>query len=155
MLKNCQMEKNKKENSPPKQNRQFLTYSFTARGHPNITAKHRNTLEITKDRELGKEGDCIIGVRADYSLEKIKKIIKNSEKIIIELEINGLKEKITAEANKEFDDEKEIVIRKTDFKSKRTFGIKADKAAKDFSRKFAEELKNPDAVINASMISIK
>ncbi|HIP58595.1 MAG TPA: DUF371 domain-containing protein, partial [Archaeoglobus profundus] len=34
---------------------------ITAWGHPNITAKHRTTLEITKDEELSIRGDCIIG----------------------------------------------------------------------------------------------
>lgn len=43
---------------------------FTVRfmGHRNITAKHRTTLEITKDEEITRKADCIIGVRADKAI---------------------------------------------------------------------------------------
>lgn len=130
-------------------------YSFKAFGHPNITSKHRNTFEITKEEEIGKEGDCLIGVKADYSLEKIRRIIKKSKKITIELKISNLKETMKATINKGFNDDTELVVRKTNFISERTFAINADKAAKDFSREFVERLKNYDAELTVNLISIK
>ena len=36
-----------------------------ARGHPNIRATHKTTLEVTKEKELSPRGDCIIGICAD------------------------------------------------------------------------------------------
>ena len=58
---------------------------FKAYGHPNITAKHKTTLEFTKDENLSLRGDCIVGVKADFSLSEIKKFIKSllSKKIKI------------------------------------------------------------------------
>ncbi|MFN3803771.1 MAG: DUF371 domain-containing protein [Pyrobaculum sp.] len=38
---------------------------FTARGHPNVTAKNRQTLEITKDPYVTKRGDCIVACCAE------------------------------------------------------------------------------------------
>ncbi|MFN7105872.1 MAG: DUF371 domain-containing protein [Pyrobaculum sp.] len=38
---------------------------FTARGHPNITAKNRQTLEIAKDPYVTKRGDCIVACCAE------------------------------------------------------------------------------------------
>ena len=45
-------------------------------GHPNIIGTHYNTLELTKDSSLTKEGDCIIGVKADFDFSELKKIVK-------------------------------------------------------------------------------
>ncbi len=110
-----------------------MQYKFKAYGHQNITAKHKTTLEFTKDKNLTLKGDCIIGVKADFSLSSIKKFIKslksNKIKIIIELENKKIKETINAEINPYFNSDREMVIRKSNFKDKRTFAIRADKAA--------------------------
>ena len=53
-----------------------MEYSFTCYGHENIKAKHKTTLEFTKDTEMGLKGDCIVGVNADFSLDKLKKLTK-------------------------------------------------------------------------------
>ena len=47
------------------------------------------------------------------------------------------------DVNKEFDDKHEIVIRRTDFHSNRTLGIRADKVAVDINRELVEKLKDP------------
>ena len=56
-----------------------------------------------------------------------KNIIKN----------NGVIEKINAEINPGFNSGKEMVIRKTDFVSERTFAIRANKAAFELDRNLA------------------
>ena len=33
-------------------------------GHENIMCTHRTTIEITRDKNMSKRGDCIIGVNA-------------------------------------------------------------------------------------------
>ena len=52
-----------------------MRYSFTCYGHENITAKHKTTLEFTKDKDLSLKGDCIVGVNADFDINKIKELI--------------------------------------------------------------------------------
>ena len=116
-------------------------YSFTASGHKNIRATHRNTLELTKDAVLTEDGDCIIGVKAEFELEKIKQFLQK-EKIKITIRANGITETVTAVPNPNFSDEHEMVIRITNFDSKRTFATRADKSAKQLSRRFVKELKN-------------
>lgn len=132
-----------------------MRYSFTAFGHPNVLATHRTTLEITKDNELTKKGDCIIAVAADFSFAEIRKIICscNGGKIKLAIEAAGIKEEITAVANKGFCSEKEIVLRKGSFISERTLGTSADKAAADLSRKLAEKLKSPETSVSVSVES--
>ena len=63
-----------------------MKYSFSCYGHENITSRHKTTLEFTKDKNLGLEGDCIIGIKADFDLLQLKKFIKslkNNRKITI------------------------------------------------------------------------
>lgn len=149
-----------------------MTYSFTCHGHENITCKHKTTLEFTKDEDLSLKGDCIVGVKADFQLNKIKEFIKslgNNRKITIiiktmktddnknynEKNINKnnnynnkkIIEKINAEINPNFNSDKEMVIRKSDFIDKRTFAIKADKAACELNVKLINFLKDKNAVI--------
>ena len=123
-----------------------MQYKFYAYGHPNIQAKHKTTLEFTKDDEVSLKGDCIVGVKADFELLKLKRFIKrfknNKVTITIKTPIyKKIPEKIFAELNPDFNSDKEFVIRKTDFVSERTFAIKANKAAFDLNRNLIVFLK--------------
>jgi len=122
---------------------------FFIYGHPNISATHKTTLEFTKDKEVSKKGTCIVGVNADFSFSEIKKLLKSKKiKIIIE---DG---EIIADVNPNFKDKREIVIRKSDFKSKRTLGINANKAAINLSRKLVEKLQNPKTKIKVKILGL-
>ncbi len=128
-----------------------MEISFIAFGHPNITAKHRNTLEFTKDADVTPNGDCIVGVNADFSLEEIKKFVRAHDKAKMMFEVGGIQEEIRFTINKEFNDSHEIVIRKTDFLSKRTLGINADKASKDLKKELSEKLRDKNSRILISL----
>jgi len=128
-----------------------MKYSFTCYGHENITARHKTTLEFTKDEDLSLKGDCIVGVKAGFQLNKIKHFIKtmdNNKKITIIMEIinnnskNKIVERINAEINPSFNSDREMVIRKTDFVSDRTFAIRADKAAFELNRNLVKNISN-------------
>ncbi len=124
---------------------------IVAWGHPNITAKHRTTLEITKESELTPRGDCIIGVKADKAIcdidDKIKNWLKlgHAVKIEIVLPQYGLKDSLIAfgSGRMTFKHKTDIVVRKSDFVCDRTLAIKADKAAKDIDREMVELLRDP------------
>ena len=124
-----------------------MKYSFDCCGHKNITAKHKTTLEFTKDKELSLKGDCIIGVNSDFSLASLKKFIDKSDNKKISITIktinkkNPITERVNAQVNSIFRSGNEIVIRKTDFVSERTFAVKADKSAFDLNRDLVEFLK--------------
>lgn len=129
-----------------------MKYSFTCYGHKNITSRHKTTLEFTKDNEMGLEGDCIVGVKADFSLDPLKKFIKshnNYKKITITIETinndsdkNKIIEEINAEINPRFNSDNDMVIRKSDFIDGRTFAIKADKAACDLNKGLIRNIAN-------------
>ena len=133
-----------------------MIYKFHAYGHPNILGTHKTTLEFTKDKEVSLKGDCIIGVNADFDLEKIRNFTENSidKKITITIKtiskLKKLQETVSAELNPSFNDETEFVIRKTDFVSERTFAINTNKAAFELNRgliNYLKEKKNKIAII--------
>lgn len=107
---------------------------FHAWGHPNVRAKHKTTIEFTKDEHLTPEGDCIIGVRADFDAQKLKAFVKEHSFVKITVTAGRETEVIHAKTNPEFDDEHEFVIRMGEHPSKRTFAVRADKSAKYLSR---------------------
>lgn len=131
---------------------------FTVRGHLNIRATHKSTIEFTKDEMLSLKGDCIIGVEASFTEEDVQRFIREvSEgagspralvRLSIELFLNHStepKERITAVLNPGFSHPREMVIRMGDFHSERTLGIRASKAAAHLDRALVKELQNPAA----------
>jgi hypothetical protein len=124
---------------------------ITAWGHQNITALHKTTLEITKDRELTKRGDCIIGVNADKAISEISDAVKKElkkgrkAKVILSIPDYGLSERLEGygSSGMTFDHGSDIVIRKSDFVCSRTLLVRSDKAACDIEREMVELLKDP------------
>jgi len=128
-----------------------------AYGHPNITARHSTTLEITKDESIGKDADCIIGVKANKACrdlsEELKNALKSGRKVEISIEVEGFVEKITAYGSPalKLTDEKDVVIRKSDFVDERTLAILADKSAKDLDEEIKRRLRNPETQIKITI----
>jgi hypothetical protein len=128
-----------------------------AYGHPNITATHKTTLEITKASEIKKDADCIIGVKANKACIDLKKGFKDAlmeaKKVEIEIETEGIKDKIVAFGSPalKLTSQEDIVIRKSDFIDGRTLAILADKAACDLKKELAEKLKNPETKIKVTL----
>jgi len=106
--------------------------TFYCYGHRNILGTHKTTLEFTKDKELTKNGNCIIGIGADFELNDIRKL----------LEFDNIRIKII-EVNKNFSDNHEIVVRMGEYDSGRTLGVRADKASIQLKREIMEKMKDP------------
>lgn len=120
--------------------------TFIAHGHKNVLSTHKNTIEFTHDNHLTKKGDCILGIDANYSLDKIKEA-NFAGKIKIRITIDNLSDEIIAEYNPLFADSHEMVIRISNYQDKRTFAIRADKAAKDIKRELVERMRDPHSVL--------
>ncbi len=130
-----------------------MKYTFFCYGHSNIKAKHVRTLEFTKDTDLSERGDCIIGIRADFNKTELQKfrgkikitvqIINDDKNSITNLSTPILQDTFRAVVNPKFDDEHEMVFRKSLYPSPRTFGHFLNKGANCLDRKMVELLKNP------------
>ena len=131
-----------------------LKERIIARGHPNITALHYNTLQITKDSSISRRANCVIGVEADKSISELSDEVKRELRAGKELRITlrlpdyGVEEKVRAVgAPSDFSHPTDIVVRKSNYVCSRTLAIKADKAARDLSREMIELLKTPDTLL--------
>ncbi|MDR2203273.1 MAG: DUF371 domain-containing protein [Nitrososphaerota archaeon] len=138
-----------------------LKEQITAYGHENILATHKNTLMITKDKNLTKKGDCIIAINADKAIADLntefkQKLCQPNTKLYITIEADNLIEQITAYGSNELNlnHNNDIVIRKSNFTSDRTLAIKADKAANDLPREFIKKLEKPNQQIKITLTLI-
>jgi len=134
------------------------TEIIAAYGHENIQATHKTTLEITKDKHLTKNGDCIIAVAADKSLAdlspKFKEKLRRKNAILtIRIEAEGVIEEIKASGSSHLilTHPTEIVVRKSDYISNRTLAIRADKTSYDLSKRLVDKLKNPNQKVKITL----
>jgi hypothetical protein len=132
--------------------------TIIARGHENVTSRNRTTLEITKEPHLTKRGDCIVVVDAnkgaiDLSPEFKKLAQDEKAKIIITIDAEGQAEIVTAYGSPQltFTHPTDLVVRKSEYICSRTLAVRADKAAKDLSRKLIEKLQNPRQKVRVTL----
>jgi len=126
-----------------------MIFKIIAKGHKNVTSRHKSTFEITKDPELTLSGDCIVGVGMDRTLldfpDEFKEMIADSNtKITVDLKTENGHDEITGFGHEDLTltHPTDIVIRKSDFTCSRTLMINADKAARDLDEKLIDDLKN-------------
>ena len=126
-----------------------MIFKILAKGHENVTSRHKSTFEITKDPELTLSGDCIVGVDMDKSMldfpdEFKDKIADSDTRIIVELKTENGYDEIVGHGheNLTLTHPTDIVFRKSDFTCPRTLMIGADKAARDLDENLICDLKN-------------
>lgn len=128
-----------------------------AYGHQNITATHTTTFEITKAKEMKKEADCIIAVKADKACndlsEEVKDALKGGRKIEITLEADGVTDRVTAYGSPalRLTHHEDIVVRKSDFIDSRTLAILADKSANEIKQELIEKLRDGGTQIKITL----
>lgn len=126
---------------------EMLRETIHATGHPNVTARHRTTFEITKEGHLTPQGDCIIAVCADRGLtdfsEEFRKALKSEDALLeIRMVCCGIEEKVISRGHSDlsFTNHEELVVRKSGFTCARTLAVGADKASCDLRRDFVKKL---------------
>ena len=119
-------------------------------GHPNVTALHKKTIEVTKAKNITLKGDCVIGVNASKACndlcDALKRKLRDENSMVRMSVIVG---KHTYEfvaygssslilANK-----RDTVIRKSSFVCPRTLAIRCDSASSDIPQSIVHMLKDP------------
>lgn len=119
-------------------------------GHPNITALHEMTIEITKAENLTPRGDCIIGVNAskacyDLSDALKRRLREESSIVMMSIMVNGKKCDLQAYGGPALllTNKHDIVIRKSRFVCPRTLAIRCDKASNNIPKDMVQMLKDP------------
>jgi hypothetical protein len=131
-----------------------------ARGHTNVRSTHKTTFQITKESFLSKRGDCVVAVAAtkgaiDLSSEFKETARREKTRITLIIEVGNVKEVVKAygSARLTFTHPNDLVVRKSSYACGRTLAVRADKAAKDLSRKLVEKLQNPKQRVKVTLIA--
>lgn len=135
-----------------------ITEDIHAHGHENIQSTNRTTFEMTKETFLTKRGDCIIAVGSTKAAVDLSPEFKEGAKnehsqIRITLEAGDQSETINAWGSPRlsFTHPTDLVVRKSEYICSRTLAIRADKAAKDLSRKLVERIRNRDQELKITL----
>lgn len=132
---------------------------FYAYGHKLIKATHKSTLEITKDNFLTERGDCIIGINSSMSCSDLpdtlkNKIMRNDTRLVLIIEVDGMREYIFGygDMGLSLTSSNSMVIRKSTHIDDRTLMIKANKSAKDISRRIINKIRDPKKKIIFTLV---
>ncbi len=119
------------------------------KGHPNVQSLHARTIEITKDKDLTLNGDCIIGINANKACKHlnsgIKQRIKKKDSLIeIELIVEPYNFIIKGigSNNLLLTNEEDIVLRKSNFICDRTLSINCNFSSFEIPRVIVDSLKD-------------
>lgn len=126
-----------------------LEEEITFQGHKNVLSLHARTIEITKDSNLTKNGDCIVGVSANKSCNDLNTALKarlrtNATIVKITIIVEPYEFELSGYGNKGLDitHEHDIVLRKSNYVDSRTLVVSCDKSALDIPRNMVSSLTN-------------
>ncbi len=132
-----------------------------ARGHPNIKALHRVTLELTREPILTPRGDCIIGISADKApadfSDEFKNCIRRDSAILVALiKVPGIQEVVLAHGNSQLllTSNVRTILRKSAYIEPGTIAIRASKAAGDLRRDLVEKLRDTNTQVEVELYCV-
>jgi hypothetical protein len=132
---------------------------FRARGHPNIRARHRTTLMITREESVTVRGDCIVAVGAERGLRDLDPRLREAirvegAKVCLILEADGFKFEVSGfgDPRLPLSHPTDMVVRKSGYICERTLMVRADKAACDIPNPLLRLLQRGDQVVNVSLM---
>ncbi len=124
-----------------------MEWIIHGKGHKNVRAKHKTTLEFTKEKELSPRGDCIVAIACDKAICEaptwLRRWLLKGGRIKITIACGSAKDCIYACGSEKlsFSHPRDIVIRKSSYIDGRTLAVHSSKAAADLKRKLISELR--------------
>ena len=127
-----------------------MNFRFYARGHPAVLSTHPTTLELTKEIDVSKNGDCIIAVGSSVGLRDLPEPMKNAlsseacrVRLTLKLDAHRFAIEGRGAPGLTLSHPTDIVVRKSGFVSDRTLMVHASRAAADLPRSLVELLQDP------------
>lgn len=124
-----------------------------ARGHVNVSATHRNTIEVTRDDYVTRRGDCIIACCADKAasdLLSIKRVLASHDvSMVIMVIVAGSSMEVVVGLGVRWlklSDAGRIVARRSGYIDGSTVMIAANKAAKDLGRDLVNKARDGEPI---------
>ncbi|WP_291767353.1 DUF371 domain-containing protein [Caldivirga sp. UBA161] len=124
-----------------------------ARGHGNVRATHRNTIEVTKDNYITERGDCIIACCADKAASDLdnsfKKLVTSGYSLVLMIIVAGSSMDIVVGlglSGLRLTDERRIIVRRSGHMDDATIMLLANKAAKDLDRDLINKARDSEPI---------
>lgn len=131
---------------------------FEARGHRNVKATHRSTLEVTKDPYLTPRGECIVAVASTKAASELPQEFKELARldgcrIQLTIEAGGIVDTVAGYGSPtlSFTDDRSMVFRRSSYVCPKTVMVRADKAAIDLDRGLVDALRNPSQLVKLKL----
>lgn len=113
-----------------------------ALGHPNISASHEKTLELTPDSSVTVSGTCIVGAAAEWDEAALLALRGD---VRIRLRCGSAEDVVRCRINPLYVRGDPLIVRQHPEPQVRSFCIGADKGAAALDRSLIESLRQPDA----------
>ncbi len=130
-----------------------LQEKIQAYGHPNVSATHRSTIEVTTEPNLTPKGDCIIATSANRGAsdlrQELKELLKREDtRVTLTIRTGNLHDTVHGTGNPRltFQNPFSMVFRKSTYTCGRTVMIHCDKAAADINRSLVNTLRKKTPV---------
>jgi len=123
-----------------------------AKGHPNITGRHKTTIEVTRETEISIRADCVIGIRANKAVvdlcPELKRHLLSGGQIEVIILVGSERFSFTAYGSPKLklSSDREIVFRKSSYVDDRTIAIRSTAAAKDVPRSMINLLRRGEDI---------
>ena len=129
------------------------------RGHPNVTARHRGTIEITRDPYVTRRGDCVVVCCADKAGPELSRELVDAlvsrVRIAAVFEAGGLTECVVGVGpGRAPTSPHRLVIRRSGFVDDSTLMVFADKAAADLDRRLIARIRQ-GVVVAVRLLLVK
>jgi len=128
-----------------------LEEEITFQGHKNVLSLHSRTIEITKDPNLTKKGDCILGVSANKASNDLNSSMKDRLRttgtlVKISIVVEPFEFQVSGYGSNtlEISHGHDIVLRKSNYVDSRTLAVSCDKSAFDIPRNLVTLLTNSE-----------
>lgn len=121
-------------------------FHFRAKGHPNVRATHRTTIEITREESLTPRGDCIIGVSSEASANDLppwlKERIRSGHLVVLVLCAGNICDSVIGHGSPQLTLKSTVkmIIRRSGYVEPSTIMLESSKAARDLRRDLVEAL---------------
>jgi len=125
--------------------------SFVCRGHPNVTATHDKTLEVTRDADISRRATCVVGVASEHD---DRALLALRGPVEITLECDGARDTFSATMSPFFLGDSSLVFRRGTGLRGRTVAFDASKTAATIDRALAERLGTSQSTLTVTITAV-
>ena len=125
-----------------------VSVSFVCRGHPNVTATHSKTLELTRDADISRRATCVLGVASDYD---DRALLALRGRVDVALECDGVRDEFVATMSPFFLGDASLVFRRGPGLRGNTVAFDATKTAATIDRELVARLGASNAKLRVTI----